>query len=44
MSKESTTDIEMSLEEAAKLPDPAIFESKIKELMEQGQGNKKATK
>lgn len=36
MSKESTADVEMSLEEAAKLPDPAIFESKLKELTEQG--------
>ncbi|PCH01841.1 Hypothetical protein PENO1_040680 [Penicillium occitanis (nom. inval.)] len=44
MSKESTADPEMSLEEAAKLPDPAIFESKLKELMEQEQVGKKVTK
>ncbi|KAF3397441.1 26S proteasome non-ATPase regulatory subunit 10 [Talaromyces pinophilus] len=44
MSKESTVDAEMSLEEAAKLPDPAIFESKLKELMEQEQVSKKVTK
>jgi hypothetical protein len=36
MSKESTADNQMSLEEAARQPDPAIFESMLKQLTDQG--------